>query len=237
MNIYYKNNAVYMDSVGLISLFINRIVISNDKIVDIFNDVFSQIEKKFFKDDNYIISKTSEILKTLANKEIFVTSNLEEKSLYDLILFVFVSYHDFVGTELPEWIVLALKNVDKSEFARDFLNFFIEVVIRISEGISKKVYIKYDIVLESKILRFFLNKNTNSGKISDVMSFFGLDLRDIIDGFVKKYAGATFLKGWGERGDGPHAVRKRPGGLPVLRRGGQGQHVPQRQPQRIVLCH
>lgn len=198
MNIYYKNNAVYMDCVGLINLFINRIVIPNDKIVETLEDIFSQIEEIFFKDENYIIGKTSEILKTLANKEIFVTSNLEEKSLYDLILFVFISYHDFVGTELPEWIVLALKNVDKSEFAKDFLDFFIEVVIRISEGISKKVYIKYDIVLESKILRFFLNKNTNSGKISDVMSFFGLDLRDIINGFVKKYAGATFLKGLGE---------------------------------------
>ena len=198
INIYYQNNNICLDCIGTIGLFINQITISDEKIIYILKDIFYQIENIFFKDNNYLVSKIDEILKKLTKKEIFNTSDFGEKSLYDFLIIILFSYYSNTNSNFPEWFEPALKKLNRTEFAKDILNFLVYVIVKAFNGISKNVYVNYDMLFDSKILRFFLNKNTNKGKIADILAFFKLDLQKILDKFAKKYATEAFLKGFGE---------------------------------------
>ena len=197
INLYYQNNAICLDCIGTIGLFINQIVISDDKIIKIVEDIFNQIEDIFFNNNDYLINKIDEILKKLSKKEIFITSDFGEKSLYDFLIIILFSYYSNTNSSFPEWFEPALRKLNRTEFAKDILDFLIYVIVKAFNGISKNVYVNYDMLFDSKILRFFLNKNTNKGKISDILSFFKLDLKRILDKFAKKYATEAFLKGFG----------------------------------------
>ena len=198
INIYYQNNNICLDCIGTIGLFINQITISDEKIIYILKDIFYQIENIFFKDNNYLVSKIDEILKKLTKKEIFNTSDFGEKSLYDFLIIILFSYYSNTNSNFPEWFEPALKKLNRIEFAKDILDFLVYVIVKAFNGISKNVYVNYDMLFDSKILRFFLNKNTNKGKIADILAFFKLDLQKILDKFAKKYATEAFLKGFGE---------------------------------------
>ena len=198
INIYYQNNNICLDCIGTIGLFINQITISDEKIIYILKDIFYQIENIFFQDNNYLVGKIDEILKKLTKKEIFNTSDFGEKSLYDFLIIILFSYYSNTNSNFPEWFEPALKKLNRIEFAKDILDFLVYVIVKAFNGISKNVYVNYDILFDSKILRFFLNKNTNKGKIADILAFFKLDLQKILDKFAKKYATEAFLKGFGE---------------------------------------
>ena len=198
INIYYKDNAIYLDCIGMIGLFINQIIIPDEKIIKILKDIFNQIENIFFENNNYLINKIDEILKKLTKKEVFSASDFGEKSLYDFLIVILFSYYSTNNLNFPEWFEIALKKLDQVGFAKDILDFLVYIIIKAFNGIIKNIYVNYDILFDSKILRFFLNKNTNRGKVSDILSFFKLDLKKILDRFAEKYATEAFLKGFGE---------------------------------------
>ena len=198
INIYYKSNSIFLDFVGLIGLFINQITISNEKIIEISQDIFGQIEDVFLDDEDYFIRKIDNILHKLSRKERVIVSDTKDKSIYDFIIMVLFYYYNSIESDFPDWFKEACKNLKRTEFAKDFLNFFIEILISTFNEISKNIYVNYEILFASRVVKFFLNKNTNKGKLSEILLLFNIDLRQIINKFVKDYAGPTFLKGLGE---------------------------------------
>lgn len=198
ISVYYINDHISVEFAGLIKFFISSIKISNEKIIKILDDIFEQVQLSFFKDDKYLINKIIETISKLSKKEKISKINLEESNTYDLIIISLFNYYNSIEMEFPEWFKEESKNFKRTDFAKDFLNFFIELLIRIFDKISNNVYINYEILFKSKILQFFLNKVTNGGQISNILSFFNVNLREIVNKFAKKYAGETFLKGLGE---------------------------------------
>ena len=147
INIYYQNNNICLDCIGTIGLFINQITISDEKIIYILKDIFYQIENIFFQDNNYLVGKIDEILKKLTKKEIFNTSDFGEKSLYDFLIIILFSYYSNTNSNFPEWFEPALKKLNRIEFAKDILDFLVYVIVKAFNGISKNVYVNYDILL------------------------------------------------------------------------------------------
>ena len=198
INIYYRNNYILLDFIGFIGLFIKQIVIPNKKIIEISEDIFKQIEVIFFKDEKNLINKINEILGKLSKKEAISPSDSKEKNLYDFIIIALFNYYNSTNLEFPDWFDSAFKKLKRTEFAKDFLDLCIEILVKAFDEISKNVHVNYDILFESRILRFFLNKNTSQGKISDILKILNLDLKKIIYNFADNYAGTSFLKGLGE---------------------------------------
>ena len=197
-NIYYKSNAINIDCVGLISIFISKIVISDEKITKSISDIFYQIEKNFIRDEKFLLNKINKVLIKLTEKEFYATSDFGEKSLYDLVLCILFNYYYSAEVEFPEWLTVALKKVDEVNLGRDFIDFLSDTLIRTFDSLSENIYINYDIIFDSKILKFFLNKKTDNGKISHLLKLFKLDFKKIITDFKNKYVGEAFLKGLGE---------------------------------------
>ena len=198
LNIYYKSNAINIDCVGLVSLFISKIVISDEKIIKSLNDIFDQIEKNFIQDEDFLLNKINKVLIKLTEKEFFTTSDFGEKSLYDLVLCILFNYYYSAEVEFPEWLTIALKKVNEVNLAKDFVDFMSDTLIHTLDGLSENIYINYDIIFDSKILKFFLNKHTENGQIAHLLKFFKLDFKKIISDFTNKYVGEAFLKGLGE---------------------------------------
>jgi len=197
-NVYYKHGAVVLDPVGIVRLIIEQVIITDEKIIKTFEDIFKQIEKNFLQDENHLIEKIDKILKNLTDKELFEISNSDEKNLYDLVLAILFSYYSSVNKEFPDWLELALKKVDKKELAKDFLDFLKEVILKTFSNLIENIHLNYRITLDSKVLRFFLNKNTSQGKIAHLLKIFKFDARKVIESFSKNYAGESFLIGLGE---------------------------------------
>lgn len=198
LNIYYKSNAINIDCVGLISIFISKIIVSDEKIIKSLNDIFSQIEENFIRDEEFLLNKINKVLIKLTEKEFVTTSDFGEKSLYDLVLCILFNYYYSAEVEFPEWLTIALKKVDEVSFANDFMDFLSDTLINTLNSLSKSVYINYDIIFDSKILKFLLNRKTKNGQIAYLLKIFKLDFKKIISDFKNKYVGEAFLKGLGE---------------------------------------
>lgn len=198
INIYYINDHISIEFTGIIKFFISNIKISNKQIIEITDNIFEQIQLSFFKDDKYFVDKIVETISKLSKREKIIKTNLEENNIYDFIIISFFNYYNSIETEIPEWFREESKNFKRTDFAEDFLDFFIELSIKMFDKIRYNIYVNYEILFKSKILRFFLNKRTNGGQISNILSFFNIDIGEIINKFARKYAGETFLKGLGE---------------------------------------
>lgn len=196
-NIYYKNNAIHVDCVGFVSLFVSQIVISDSKILKSVDDIFDQICENFIKDENYLVNKIDKVLTKLTKKELISNSDFGEKNLYDLVLFILRNYYSTANVKIPDWLGTAVENLNGLSLAKDFVSFMSGVIINTLNSLSSNVYLNYDIVFDSKILRFFLNRNTNQGKVSDLLKIFKLDFEEIINDFTKNYVGEAFLRGLG----------------------------------------
>ena len=197
-NIYYKNNAVHIDCVGWISFFVSQIVISDDKIIKSIDDMFEQIQDIFITDENYLINKVNKVLIKLTQKEFISNRDFGEKNLYDLVICILLNYYSTANVGFPDWLVYAISNINERDLAKDFVYFVSDVAVKSFNNLSNNVYLNYDIILDSKILRFLLNKKTNQGKISDLLRIFKLNFEKIINNLIDNYVGEAFLKGLGD---------------------------------------
>ena len=197
-NIYYKDNAVHIDCVGLVSFFVSQIIISDDKIIKSVDDMLEQIQDIFIKDENCLINKVNKVLIKLTQKEFISNRDFGEKNLYDLVICILLNYYSTANVGLPDWLIYAISSINEMDLARDFVYFVSDVIVRSFNNLSDNVYLNYDIILDSRILRFLLNKKTNQGKISDLLKIFKLDFEKIINNLVDNYVGEAFLKGLGD---------------------------------------
>ena len=101
------------------------------------------------------MNKINKVLIKLTEKEFYATSDFGEKSLYDLVLCILFNYYYSAEVEFPEWLTIALKKVDEVNLGRDFIDFLSDTLIRTFDSLSENIYINYDIIFDSKILKFY----------------------------------------------------------------------------------
>ncbi|GMB10877.1 MAG: metallophosphoesterase [Candidatus Improbicoccus devescovinae] len=197
INIYYQNG-ILIEPIGLARIAVKNVVITEKKILLTITNIFDQIRKKYFSNQDYVIKKVNIILTKLSQKEIYNPGNSKEKSLLDLVSLILLNYYNISGDDSPDWLKNVIDNIDKKDIAQDFIDFFIENITNALEKISKNVYFDYKVTLDSGLLRWILNKKTNKGQISKLLSIFNFDLTKIIKNTANNYVSESFLNGFGE---------------------------------------
>jgi predicted phosphodiesterase len=195
VEIFYLKGIV-LEPVGLVGLMFKNIVIPEERILQIFRDILGQIDKKYFSDD-YIPQKINSILKRLSEDEIYVPENLEDKTLFDLLVLILFNYYMTTGEVQPQWFVDARKKSERQEFARDCINFLIDTLLKVFKNLSENIYLDYSITFDSPLLRTFLNRKTNNGQLNKILEILGVDFQKILDEMAKKYIGESFVSGFG----------------------------------------
>ncbi|MDR1364014.1 MAG: metallophosphoesterase [Oscillospiraceae bacterium] len=196
-NIYYRDSII-IEPVGIVKLIVKNFEITNEKIIAVFDNILEQIEQNFLQNKDYILLKFNKVLTNLTEIGFYTCSTSEEKTIYDFLLVIIFKHYRYTNSEFPDWFKDAIKNVGRKAFAQDCLNFFAENLFQAIKKIIDSVYFDYEMIFDSLILRFFLNKKTNYGQISKILHFFNIDLFENLENFIKNYTGESFLNGFGE---------------------------------------
>lgn len=197
-SVCYKNGKILIKPAGTFAFFINEITITDDQIIAAFDNVLEQIQNKYIDDLSFVKVRVAEIIKNLSETGLYKPSTSEEKTLYDLILLVLLNY-DFKREEaLPEWIKVALDNLEKEEITNSLLLTIRDHVSMIATVISENLYIDLKRTIDSRILRVTLSKKTNKGQISGFLNLVGIDIKSKIEEFAKEYMSPSFVQGVGE---------------------------------------
>jgi hypothetical protein len=194
-DIYYRN-ALIFEPVGLVRLFIKNIYVSNKKILTGLNNCLHQIEQNFLQNEDYIWKKINGVISDLNKISVYKNGSPEDKTFYDLILAILSEHYKYSGSEFPKWF--KTDKIGKKEFAGDCLGFISENLFKAFEKIIENVYFDYNVTFDSAVLKFFLNKRTNSGQVSGLFDLFGFNPRLSVENFIKNYTGESFLNGLGE---------------------------------------
>lgn len=194
----YRNGKIIIKPSGTFALFINEITITDAQIIAAFDNVLDQIQKKYIDDLSFIKITVNEIIQNLSETGLYKPSTSEEKTLYDLILLILLSY-DFKREEsLPDWIKIALDNLEKEEIINSLLITIRDHVSMIATVISENLYIDLKRAIDSRILRVTLSKKTNKGQISGFLKLIGVDIKSKVEEFAKEYMSQSFVQGVGE---------------------------------------
>lgn len=197
-SVCYRNGKIIIKLSGTFALFINEITITDAQIIAAFDNVLDQIQSKYIDDLSFIKTRIAEIIKNLSETGLYKPSTSEEKTLYDLILLILLNY-DFKREEsLPEWIKVALDNLEKEEITNSLLLTIRDHVSMIVTVISENLYIDLKRTIDSRILRVTLSKKTNKGQISGFLNLIGIDIKKKIEEFAKEYMSPSFVQGVGE---------------------------------------
>ncbi len=194
--IQYRRNGIQVEPSGLLRTFIKRITITDEKIIRSLNDIISQIENKYIKDDNYIVSKVDDIMYELSQTGIYKPSTPEEKNLYDLIMLILANYYGLLSNDdVPSWILPALKEIQKGEFLESWLEVFAQYITEVITQMSENIFFDFKVTFDSAIVRGFLNHKTNKGQLSGLIDMMGIDVGSIIYEFSKNYVSPSFIRG------------------------------------------
>lgn len=198
IGIQYRYDGVQIEPVGgFLSLFIKKITISDEQIIKSFDNILKQIKEKYIIDNKYLIQKIDDIIFNLSHAEIYKFKSSEEKTLYDLAMILLANYYSH-EKEIPDWFEQAVKNLKKNEFVKSWLDFLIEYISEIIAQVSENLFFDFKIMLNSKILRLFLNQKTNRGQFSKILKLLDINIKEIIYKFSKSYISPSFITGMSE---------------------------------------
>lgn len=195
--VQYRYDGIQIEFSGIIRLLVNKITITDSQILRSFNSILSQIEKKYILDDKYVLDKIDEIVFELSKTQIYKPKTSEEKTLYDLALLILINYYNTLD-EMPNWIQPALENIGKGEFIEKWIDIFADYISEVISVVTEDIFFDFKVTFDSVIVRTFLNKMTNKGQISQLLSTFDIDIKEIIYKFAKSYVSPSFIKGSSE---------------------------------------
>ncbi len=197
--VQYRFDGIQIEFSGLVKIFINKITITDEQIIKSFNSIIDQIYKKYICNDLYLIEKIDDIVCSFSKTEIYKPKNSEEKTLYDLAMLVLINYYksDF-SENRPLWIEGALKNIESGKFIKKWIDILAEYISEVISEVSKEVFFDFKMTIDSFLIRTFLNKKTNRGQISQLLSMVDIDVKDIIYKFAKSYVSPSFIRGASE---------------------------------------
>lgn len=197
VDVQYRRGGVQIEPCGMLRFLVKRITISDAKIIESFNHILNQIEKKYIVDDEYIISRIDDIVFTLLGTGIYKPKNSEEKTLYDLASLILINYYK-TSSSVPDWIEPALAGIEQGAFIKKWIDVFSEYISEMIVQVSSNIFFDFKVTFDSFAVRFFLNKKTNKGQISRIIDMLGLDIPSLIYNFAKSYVSPSFIRGASE---------------------------------------
>ena len=195
--IQYRFDGVQIEPCGVLRFIIKKITITNSQILKSFDDILNQIEEKYIKNSDYIVNEIDDIIFNLSETEIYKPKTSEQKTLYDLAVFILVNYYKS-AEEKPIWLKGAFENIKKGEFIKNWIEFLAEYISELISEVSQNIFINFKVTFDSYLVRFFLNKKTNRGQISKMIRLFNIDVKKIIYNFAKSYVSPSFIRGASE---------------------------------------
>lgn len=195
--VQYRYDGIQIEFSGASRFLIDKITITDNQILRSFNSILSQIEKKYILDDKYLLYKIDEIVFELAKTQIYKPKSSEEKTLYDLAILVLINYYN-ASDKIPDWIQPALENIIKGKFIRKWIDILADYISEVISVVTEDIFFDFKVTFDSIIVRTFLNKMTNRGQISKLLSTFDIDVKKIIYKFAKSYLSPSFIKGASE---------------------------------------
>ena len=195
--IQYRFDGIQIEPCGVLRFIIKKITITDDQILKSFDDILSQIEKKYIENSDYIISEIDDIIFNLSETEIYKPKTSEQKNLYDLAVFILANYYES-SEEKPVWLSSAFENIKKGDFIKKWIEFLAEYISELISEVSENIFINFKVTFDSYLVRFFLNKKTNRGQISKMIKLFNIDVKKIIYNFAKSYVSPSFISGASE---------------------------------------
>ncbi len=196
-DVQYRYDGVQIEFAGMLRFLIKKITITDDQIIKSFDDILAQIEEKYILDDSYIIKKIDDVVHNLSGTEIYKPRTSEEKTLYDFAALILAGYYKS-SSEIPSWIEPALANIGKGEFIEKWIEVLAEYISEVIAKVSEDIFFDFKVTFDSVMVRTILNKKTNRGQISQVLSLFNINIKDIIYNFAKSYVSPSFIRGASE---------------------------------------
>lgn len=197
VTIQYRNEKIYIYPSGIIGLAVNEINIDKSQLLMSVDDIIDQLEKKYITNVSYINMKFRDILVNLCDKGVYKPETAEEKTIYDLLVLILL-YNDRKTSNLPDWLKPALNSLKRADLIKDLINSIVDFITSMISTISENIYLDLRLALDSKLVRITLNKKTNKGQISGLLSVLGIDINEKIDKFLEDYLSASFIRGIGQ---------------------------------------
>lgn len=195
--IQYRFGGIQIEPVGLLRMLIKRITITDVQIIYSFNSIITQIERKYILDDTYLINKLDDIIFNLSGTEIYKPKNSEEKTLYDLAMLILMNYYKSTDNK-PDWIKPAFETIKRGVFIKKWIDFLADYISEMISKVSENIFFDFKVTFDSFAIRTFLNKKTNKGQVSKLISMCGINIRKIIYSFAKSYVSPSFIRGASE---------------------------------------
>ena len=197
LEVQYRFDGIQIEPCGILRFLIKKITITDFQIIRSFDDILSQLENKYLKDDTYVINKIDEIIYNLSDTEIYKPETSEEKTLYDMAMLILVNYYNS-SSDMPPWADQAFENIRKGKFIKKWIEFLAQYISEMISSVSENIFINFKVTFDSFAVRTFLNQQTNKGQISQLIRLFRIDVKKLIYSFAKNYVSPSFIRGAGE---------------------------------------
>lgn len=197
VDIQYKNSGIQLEPSGMARFLIKRLTIDDKQILRTVDSIIDQAQQNYIDDSDYIISKVKKIFMQLAETGIYKPKTPEEKTIYDLAVLILANYYKS-DTQKPRWAISAINNLKRGDFVQDWIDAILGHIYAVASNVSENLYFDFKITFDSIFLRTLLNKKTNKGQISKLLSIMNVDIKDLIYSIAEDYLSPSFISGAGE---------------------------------------
>lgn len=197
ISVQYRRGGIQLEPSGVIRLLIKRITITDKQILSAVNNVIDQAQKKYIDDSGYIISKIKGIFLKLSETGIYKPETSEEKTIYDLAVLVLLDYYKS-NEDKPGWVISAINNLKRGDFVEDWIDAILDHIYSVASEVSENLHFNFKMTFDSIFIRTMLNRNTNNGQISKLLSIMGIDIKKLIYSVADDYLSPSFIEGAGE---------------------------------------
>lgn len=197
MDIQYRRGGIQLEPSGVTHLLIKRITITDRQILCAVDNIIDQAQKKYIDDSEYIINKIKGIFLELSETGIYKPETSEEKTIYDLAVLVLIDYYKS-NIDKPEWVISAINNLKRGDFVEDWIKAILDHIYSVAANVSENLYFDFKMAFDSVFIRAMLNRKTNNGQISKLLSIMDVDIKKLIYNIADDYLSPSFIEGAGE---------------------------------------
>lgn len=197
-NIRYANGGIQIEPSGTAGL-IGNATITDAQIPTLVYDVIDQIETRYIDDPDALLAAVDSLVTKVSN---FGVESLDasEHTLYDFLVLILTGH--YAGAENPpEWVDGALQYIESGEIVSNLIDLLLSSLLddpnSIVNDILNNTYLDIDSLDMPSLLKTALNSMTDNGRLSSVISTFGLDIRELVEGLISEYMSPSFLTGMG----------------------------------------
>ncbi|BED92063.1 MAG: metallophosphoesterase [Candidatus Improbicoccus pseudotrichonymphae] len=189
-DVYYKDG-ILIRFVGLLNIFLEKLIITEEKIIYLIYDVFEQFKRCYLSSESCIEKNVDDILEKIS--EIKIGNSVF--TLYDFLEAAIANNNNNLKIKTLHF---DSKSVDKREISKCFVEFITKILLDLFANASKSIHINYKEISNSLIFGYLFSKKTNGGQISKILKISDIDPSNMIKKTIKNYAGESFFDSFGE---------------------------------------